>query len=136
MLDQVIGTGLLLVGIFAVGDDVQWKPALDASPFAKAAAVAILVVAIGMCFGFNTGYAINPARDLAPRIFLSLAGWGSAVFEIGGGWYWFLVPCVGPVLGGLLGSTLFQVCVGFHHPQQDPSHAYQGKPYISPRHCE
>ena len=51
MFDQILGTGLLLLCIFAVGDDAQRRPALDASPFAKAGAVGALVVTIGMCFG-------------------------------------------------------------------------------------
>lgn len=40
-----------------------------------------VVLAIGMTFGFNCGYAINPARDLSPRFFTYLAGWGTEVFR-------------------------------------------------------
>lgn len=42
--------------------------------------VGLTVVAIGMCMGFNCGYAINPARDLGPRFFTAIAGWGFEVF--------------------------------------------------------
>ena len=53
-----------------------------------------IVVAIGVSFGFNAGYAINPARDLGPRLFTAVAGWGGGVFTAGGGWWW--VPIVAP----------------------------------------
>ena len=43
--------------------------------------VGLIVVAVGMTFGFNCGYAINPARDLGPRIFTALGGWGSQPFR-------------------------------------------------------
>ena len=52
---------------------------------------------IGMSFGYNAGYAINPARDFGPRLFTAVAGWGSEVFRAGNGWWW--VPIVAPVLG-------------------------------------
>ena len=66
--------------------------------------VALMVVALGMTFGFNAGYAINPARDLGPRVFTAMAGWGSEVFTAGGGWWW--VPIVGPILGAIVLSYL------------------------------
>ena len=58
---------------------------------------------IGAAFGFNSGYAINPARDLGPRLFTAVAGWGSEVFTAGNGWWW--VPIVGPLVGGVLGRV-------------------------------
>ncbi|MEQ1843616.1 MAG: aquaporin, partial [Verrucomicrobiales bacterium] len=60
---------------------------------------------IGMTFGFNSGYAINPARDLAPRIFTAIAGWGPEVFRAGNGWWW--VPVVGPILGAILAGATY-----------------------------
>ena len=50
-------------------------------------------------FGFNAGYAINPARDLGPRLFTLVAGWGRDVFRAGHGWWW--VPIAGPLVGGV-----------------------------------
>ena len=52
-----------------------------------------------MSFGWNAGYAINPARDFGPRLFTALAGWGGEVFSAGDGWWW--VPIVAPCLGAL-----------------------------------
>ena len=64
---------------------------------------------IGMTFGYNSGYAINPARDLGPRLFTAIAGWGSDVFRAGNDWWW--VPIVGPLLGGVLGGVVYDLFV-------------------------
>jgi glycerol uptake facilitator-like aquaporin len=71
--------------------------------------VGLVVVVIGQCFGFNAGYAINPARDLGPRIFTAIAGWGTDVFRAGNHWWW--VPIVGPLVGGVLGGFIYDVFV-------------------------
>jgi aquaporin-7 len=73
-----------------------------------------IVVAIGVAFGFNAGYAINPARDLGPRLFTALAGWGGGVFTAAGGWWW--VPIVAPGVGGVLGALAYDSLVSRHHP--------------------
>lgn len=108
LYDQVLGTALLLAGVFAVNDQRH----RDEGSIPKAAAVGAIVVAIGMCFGYNAGYAINPARDLAPRVFVQLAGFRdvfTAAGSGGGAWWW--VPVVGPLLGGVLGSCVHQLCI-------------------------
>jgi glycerol uptake facilitator-like aquaporin len=74
--------------------------------------VGLLVVLIGATFGFNSGYAINPARDFGPRLFTAVAGWGSEVFRAGNGWWW--VPIVAPCIGGVLGGWVYDLCVGHH----------------------
>ena len=76
--------------------------------------VGLLVVAIGVAFGFNAGYAINPARDFGPRLFTAVAGWGSGVFTAGHGWWW--VPIVGPLVGGLVGGFAYDAFIVRHHP--------------------
>jgi glycerol uptake facilitator-like aquaporin len=78
--------------------------------------VGALVAVIGMTFGFNAGYAINPARDLGPRLFTFLAGWRNEVFTAGGGWWW--VPIVAPCLGGLLGALVYDLLITRHHPPE------------------
>jgi MIP family channel proteins len=110
-VDQVVGTALLLAVVFALGDARNQPPAPGAGPVI----VGLLVVAIGMAFGFNAGYAINPARDLGPRLFTWLAGWGSQVWSAGNGWWW--VPLVAPPLGGVLGGFVYDACVGKRHPR-------------------
>ena len=70
---------------------------------------------IGMTFGFNAGYAINPARDLGPRLFTAMAGWGGEVFRAGNAWWW--VPIVGPSIGGVLGGFVYDALITRHHPR-------------------
>jgi MIP family channel proteins len=110
-VDQVVGTALLLLVIFALGDRRNAGPASGGPVL-----VGALVVAIGMTFGMNAGYAINPARDLGPRVFTALAGWGGEVFTAGGHWWW--VPIVAPCLGAVLGGFVYDRLVGRHHPPE------------------
>ena len=63
--DQVVGTGLLLLCICAITDKNNMKVSKEAVPFF----IGLTILAIGVCFGYNSGYAINPARDFAPRLF-------------------------------------------------------------------
>jgi MIP family channel proteins len=108
LIDQIVGTALLMACIFAITDARNIAPPNYLAPLF----VGALVVLIGMTFGFNSGYAINPARDFGPRLFTALAGWGSAVFVAGDHWWW--VPIVGPLLGGVLGGFLYEFFVGSH----------------------
>jgi glycerol uptake facilitator-like aquaporin len=71
--------------------------------------VGLIVTLIGMTFGFNAGYAINPARDLGPRLFTAVAGWGGEVFRAGNGWWW--VPIAGPLMGGVIGGFAYDLLV-------------------------
>jgi glycerol uptake facilitator-like aquaporin len=110
-IDQVFGTALLMLLIFALADQKNSAPHKDFGPIM----VGAVVVVIGMTFGLNAGYAINPARDLAPRLFTYVAGWGGDVFTAGNSWWW--VPVVAPCLGAVLGGWMYQVFVGLRHPQ-------------------
>lgn len=109
-IDQVIGTMLLMAGVLALTDERNAAP----PRWLAAPLVGGLVVAIGVAFGFNAGYAINPARDFGPRLFTAVAGWGPGVFTAGGGWWW--VPIAGPIVGAILGARLYDLCVGRHLP--------------------
>jgi glycerol uptake facilitator protein len=106
LVDQVIGTALLVLVIFAITDERNQPPKGNLAPLV----VGVLVGAIGMSFGANAGYAINPARDLGPRLLAAVAGWGSAAFPGEGGYFW--VPIVGPIVGGVLGALVYDACVG------------------------
>jgi MIP family channel proteins len=108
-VDQVVGTALLMLGIFAIADRRNAGPTAGGPVL-----VGALVALIGMSFGLNAGYAINPARDLGPRLFTAFAGWGGEVFRAGNGWWW--VPIVAPCLGAVLGGLVYDLFVTRHHP--------------------
>ncbi|HEV7223062.1 MAG TPA: MIP family channel protein [Pirellulales bacterium] len=110
LIDQIVGTALLVALIFAVGDRRNLAPTGNLAPLVVGAAV----VLIGMTFGFNAGYAINPARDFAPRLFTALAGWGAEAFRANDHWWW--VPIVGPLVGGVLGGLVYDLFIARHHP--------------------
>lgn len=112
LVDQVVGTALLMLVIFALGDARNAAPEPRVAPVLVGAAV----VLIGMSFGLNAGYAINPARDLGPRLFTFVAGWGDLVFRAGNGWWW--VPLVAPPIGAVLGGFVYDALITRHHPQE------------------
>ena len=97
LLDQVIGTALLMFVIFALNEQ-----AASLGPIM----VGLLVVAIGMAFGGMHGYPINPARDFGPRLFTAVAGFKNNGLTDGPPVFW--VPIVGPILGGILGSAAWR----------------------------
>jgi glycerol uptake facilitator protein len=96
-IDQILGTALLLFLIRAITDNRNNPTLNNLGPLM----VGLVVVAIGQSFGTMAGYAINPARDLGPRLLASLGGWGMTPFIEDGGYWW--VPIVAPILGGLIG---------------------------------
>ncbi|HEY7172849.1 MAG TPA: MIP family channel protein [Vicinamibacterales bacterium] len=107
-VDQLVGTALLVGVILGITDSRNSPAPNGLAPVI----VGMLVVLIGATFGFNSGYAINPARDFAPRLFTAVSGWGSDVFRAGGNWWW--VPIVAPLIGGVLGGWMYDVLVGHH----------------------
>lgn len=110
LVDQVVGTAILILVVFALSDSRNLAPKSNLGPIV----VGLLVVAIGMAYGLNAGYAINPARDFGPRLFTALAGWGGEVFNAGNGWWW--VPIVGPLIGAVAGGFIYDAFVGRRHP--------------------
>jgi len=97
LLDQIVGTALLLLLILAV---VEHAP-----DSLQPMIIGLIVTAIGFSFGGMHGYAINPARDFAPRVFVTLAGFPNNGLTDGTGVFW--VPIVGPLVGGPLGAFLY-----------------------------
>lgn len=110
VIDQVVGTALLVAVIFGISDSRNAPAPAGAAPVV----VGLLVVAIGAAFGFNSGYAINPARDFGPRLFTFVGGWGSEVFRAGNHWWW--VPIVAPCAGGVLGGWIYDALIGDRFP--------------------
>ena len=109
-IDQVLGTALLVGVIFGITDTRNSPAPAGVTPVV----VGLLVVLIGATFGFNSGYAINPARDFGPRLFTFVAGWGAEVFRAGNGWWW--VPIVAPSIGGVIGGWAYDFFVGSRFP--------------------
>lgn len=97
-VSEMIGTFVLLMGLMFIGAN-QFTEGLNP------AIVGLLIIGIGMSLGGTTGYAINPARDLGPRIahaLLPIAGKGSS------DWGYALIPVAGPVLGGIYGALFYK----------------------------
>lgn len=113
--DQIIGTAILLLLIFAVTDLLGTPPGANLAPFI----VGLIVVAIGMAWGTNAGYAINPARDFGPRLASFLTGYRGAWRDQYGNFY-FWVPIIGPLIGGLLGAGVYKLFVGRFLPTAEP----------------
>src|SRR5690606_38017693 len=110
LLDQIIGTGMLLMLICAVIDTRNTAPMANLGPFI----IGLIVVAIGLTFGTNAGYAINPARDFGPRLFTFFEGWGDIALPGTFGWfsgYWW-IPIVGPLIGGAIGVLVYDWLIG------------------------
>ncbi len=105
-LDEVILTALLIFGIFAITEKFN-----EAAPGANAGAVMIglLVALIGASMGYLEAWAINPARDLGPRLFCFLTGWGSAAFPSPGSYWW--IPIAAPLLGAVIGGGAYQLLI-------------------------
>ena len=107
LISEIVGTFFLALFVFAVTDEYNAPPGVNLTPVV----VGFIVLAIGISFGANTGYAINPARDFGPRIFAWIAGWGKLAMPGNYGWVdgYFWVPIVGPLIGAALAAPLYDL---------------------------
>jgi glycerol uptake facilitator protein len=105
--DQVIGTAFLVGFIFAIIDEFNAPVKGNMAPFV----VGLIVMAIGLSYGANAGYAINPARDFGPRLLAWIAGWKSIAFPGNygnvNGYFW--IPIIGPLVGSVLGAIVYDL---------------------------
>jgi len=99
---EVIASSILQFVIFALADPANGA----AGPFMPLA-LFFLIFGIGACWGWETGYAINLARDFGPRLVSYMLGYGHEVWSAGG--YYFWIPMVAPFFGTLLGGFLYDV---------------------------
>ncbi len=98
---EALGTAILVIGIMAIGPN---NVGAGLGPII----VGIIIVAIGLSLGATTGYAINPARDLGPRIMhaiLPIPNKGDS------DWSYSWIPVVGPIVGGAIGALLYQMVI-------------------------
>jgi glycerol uptake facilitator protein len=127
-LDQIVGTAFLLLLVCALIDMRNTAPMSNMGPFL----IGLVVVAIGLTYGTNAGYAINPARDLGPRLFTFFEGWGSIAFPGKFDWfdhYWW-IPIIGPLIGGVIGALVYEHLIsrvitarGQMHPEGEAGEA-------------
>ena len=116
LITEIVGTAVLMFGILAIAANAQTlaRPGdVDLSVvFSRGLQpllVGVLVLGIGLSLGGPTGYAINPARDLGPRLahaLLPIPGKGAS------DWGYSWIPVVGPIIGGIAGAGLYSI-VGF-----------------------
>jgi glycerol uptake facilitator protein len=101
MISEIIGTFVLVVVVAAIFSNkvAAGGPAAGLGPYL----VGVLIWAIGLSLGGTTGYAINPARDLGPRIVHALLPIGK---KMGSGWNYAAIPVVGPLVGAALAGVL------------------------------
>lgn len=99
LLGEALGTAVLVITVMAIGPN---KVAAGLGPII----VGFVVMAVGFSLGATTGYAINPARDLGPRIMhalLPIPNKGDS------DWSYAWIPVLGPILGGVAGALIYQV---------------------------
>ena len=106
LVAEIIGGGMLVLALLAVISPANFVPGSDLAKGFGPMLVGVIVAAIGLSLGGPTGYAINPARDLGPRIahaLLPISGKGSS------DWGYSWIPIVGPIVGGVLGALGYQL---------------------------
>jgi glycerol uptake facilitator protein len=105
IITEVIGTAVLVLGVLAILTPKNLNPEYGWNVGLGPALVGVIVWAIGLSLGGPTGYAINPARDLGPRIahaVLPIAGKGNS------DWGYAWIPIAGPIAGGVLAALLYK----------------------------
>ena len=106
LLTEIIGTFVLVLGVLAILSPKNLVPHSGFDTGFAPFLVGILVWSIGLSLGGPTGYAINPARDLGPRLahfFLPIAGKGNS------DWNYAWIPVIGPIIGGILGAVFYKL---------------------------
>ncbi|KAM6201616.1 aquaporin-9 [Rhynchocyon petersi] len=111
--DQVMATTFLLLVVFAIFDSRNLGVPKGLEPIV----IGLLIIVISSSLGLNSGCAMNPARDLSPRLFTFLAGWGPDVFTAGNNFWW--IPVVGPMVGAIVGGLIYVLLIEIHHPDPD-----------------
>lgn len=106
LISEAVGTFALVLGILTVLSPANLVPGSDLAKGLSPVLVGAIVMGIGLSLGGSTGYAINPARDLGPRLahaVLPIPGKGGA------DWGYAWIPVVGPIIGGVLGALAYTI---------------------------
>ncbi|KAF9557543.1 putative aquaporin 4 [Agrocybe pediades] len=99
---EFLGTTILLIVVLAMNDKKNSPPPAGLGPLI----LFLLILGIGTSLGMETGYAINPARDLGPRILTAMVGYGKDVFTFRNH-YWLWCPIMAPICGALFGTLVY-----------------------------
>ncbi|ODV95580.1 hypothetical protein PACTADRAFT_50283 [Pachysolen tannophilus NRRL Y-2460] len=118
VLSEFVSSVLLEIGIFALSDACNVESAKHWFPIG----LFFLIYGIGACFGYQTGYAINMARDFAPRVAATSVGYGREMWTAGNGYAW--VPVVMPIIGCFTGAIIYDAFI--YQGQDSPLN----KPYF------
>ncbi|KAI0244874.1 glycerol channel [Massospora cicadina] len=102
--NELIDTAFLLIGVMAITNSKYQIPT-----WGVALSAGLLLLAIGMGMGMMTGFAMNPARDLGPRLFTAIGGWGTEPFTAYKSYFW--VPILAPFFGALLGMSIYDFLI-------------------------
>lgn len=106
--DQFFSTALFIISILAITD----KKNTEIPHQTVAILIGLSLIVVGTAFGYNGGFAVNPARDFGPRMFTLVAGWGTKTFSAGN--YYFWIPIIGPMLGSVFGTFLYWIFISNH----------------------
>ena len=131
---QVVGSALLLICANAIIDQKNCNVPLSLVAFY----MGCIIIGLGLSFNLNCGVPVNPARDLSPRLFTYLVGWGPQVFryfnyykirnfskrknapflfQSYNNWMWFWIPLVIPHAGAVLGAYIYIIFIEAHWPK-------------------
>jgi len=112
MLVEMVITAVLMYSILALSDDKNG----GSKGVLGGLLIGLVVAAIGASFGPLTGFAMNPARDLAPRLLIDVLGWGDVVMTGGRDMFYAWVPIVGSILGAQVGAFVYTKLISPYFP--------------------
>ncbi|ORY87025.1 aquaporin-like protein [Protomyces lactucae-debilis] len=101
---EVVATAILIMTLFAIGDE-QNNPAGDFGPLI----IFFLIFGLGAAFGYETGYALNLARDFGPRLVSYMLGYGKVVWTANGNYS--IIPCTAPFVGAIIGGLVYDTLI-------------------------
>lgn len=104
--DEFLGTAMLLLVVCSISDKRNGPPPPGLNPLV----LFLTVLGIGAALGVQTAYAINPARDLGPRLMTYLVGYGREVWDYRSQ-YWLWCPIIGPIMGAMAGVAVYDVFI-------------------------
>jgi glycerol uptake facilitator protein len=114
-LVEMIITAILMAVIMALTDDNNGLPRGPMAPLL----IGLLIAVIGSAMGPLTGFAMNPARDLGPKLMTFMAGWGEVALTGGRDIPYFLIPVFAPITGACLGAALYRLLIARNLPDPE-----------------